>query len=63
MEADLHAIVSFLISLPPAYIWWLMNISLLDPFWPAIDRCPFPIFHLSNPLWPEIHPLSQCFTP
>lgn len=33
------------------------------PLRAAANRRPLPILHLPDPLWPQIHPLSQCPAP
>jgi hypothetical protein len=43
MEADLHAIVSRHIA--------CARINQLDSIWSTLIRRPFPIVHLSDPMW------------
>ena len=58
MEADLHAIVSFILLKTSSKF-----LSSADPIRTATHGCPFPIFPLSNSLRTEIYPFRECSPP
>ena len=55
MEADLHAIVSFLFESPKNFAY-CNNVISLDSIRPTSDRCPFSVVYISNVMRLEIYP-------